>query len=182
MSAGEGSSTPLPQTCRQEQRTLTPPTPTCTTRGIHRRSRGFELENVLPAGLGSKDQLVGDQTTQACWGEYLRARWDYWGPEVWISSHQTPLVVAQAWEASSHLFTTQAGFSPSQQHSKPGGPWDGSAHRSHECHVCAAPARARARSPACAVIGRAFSGSAAGASCATVADWDCFRLLTNSSC
>lgn len=87
--------------------------------------RGFELENVLPAGLGSKDQLVGDQTMQACWGEYLRARWDYWGPEVWISSHQTPLEVDQAWEASSHLFTTQAGFSPSQHHSRPGGPWDG---------------------------------------------------------
>lgn len=37
-------------------------------------------------------------------------------------------------------------------------------------------------SPACVVIGGGFSGSAAGASCATVADWDCFRLLTNSSC
>lgn len=52
---------------------------------------------------------------QACWGEYLRAHWDYWGPEVLVGSHQNLLVVDQAWEASYHLLTTQAEFRPLQE-------------------------------------------------------------------
>lgn len=137
----------------------------------------FEGEkSFLPAGLGSKDQLVGVQTMQACWGEYLRARWGYWGPELLISFHQTPLVVDQPWEASCHLFTTQAQSRPSQQHT---------AFTLREAlnatFVCAG-----VLSPPCGAMGGGFSGSATGASCPPVADWDwdwdCFRLLTNSSC
>lgn len=47
---------------------------------------------------------------------------------------------------------------------------------------CHRSRHAQQLSPAGAAIGGGFSGSAAGASCAPAADWDCFRLLTNSWC
>lgn len=74
----------------------------------------------LPAGLGSKDPLVDDQTMQTCWGGYLRAHRSYWGPEVLINSHQIPLVGGQAWEASYHLFTAQPQLSPSHREMQEG--------------------------------------------------------------
>lgn len=74
----------------------------------------------LPAGLGSKDPLVDDQTMQTCWGGYPRAHRSYWGPEVLINSHQIPLVEGHSWEASYHLFTAPPQLSPSHRQMREG--------------------------------------------------------------
>lgn len=74
----------------------------------------------LPAGLGSKDPLVDDQTMQTCWGGDPRAHRSYWGPEVLINSHQIPLVEGHSWEASYHLFTAPPQLSPSHRQMREG--------------------------------------------------------------